>query len=110
MQQRRLQILSYLLTDSEQVELKQIVTQFGDITIDRKALLMKKAIEELHTRVNQWKEHLHEYWDSEIIEEQYCATDVEVRTIITDIIFGLGIDLYQLDKNLLTKSIPSMMN
>lgn len=101
MRQRRLHILSYLLTDSEQVELKQIVTQFGDINIDRKALLMKKAIEELHTRVNQWREHLQEYWDSEIVEEQYFATDVEVRTIITDLIFGLGIDLYQLGKNLL---------
>ena len=62
---------------------------------------MKKETEELNTRVNQWKEHLQECHDSEIIEKQYYATDSEVRTIIADLIFELGIDLSQVDKNLL---------
>ena len=42
--------------------------QCDRITIDKKAILMKKGTGELHIRVNQWKEHLQEYWDSEIIE------------------------------------------
>ena len=101
MRQRRLQRLSYLLSDSDQVELKQIATQFNEMTFDKKALLIKKGTEELHTRVNQWKEHLQEYWDSEIIEKQYYATDVEVRTMIVDLIFELELDLSQVDKDLL---------
>ena len=101
MRQRRLQRLSYLLSDSKQVELKHIANQFNEMTFDKNALLMKKGTEELRTRVNQWKEHLQEYWDSEIIEKQYFATDVEVRTMITDLIFELEIDLSQVDKDLL---------
>jgi nicotinamide mononucleotide adenylyltransferase len=101
MRQRRLQGLSYLLSDSKQVELKHIANQFNEMTFDKKALLMKKGTEELRTRVNQWKEHLQEYWDSEVIEKQYFATDVEVRTTITDLIFELGINLSQVDKDLL---------
>ena len=62
---------------------------------------MNKGTEELHIRVNQWKEHIKEYQDSEIIEHEYYATDVEVRTMITDIILELDIDLDQLDKDLL---------
>jgi hypothetical protein len=58
MRQRRLQGLSYLLSDSKQVELKHIANQFNEMTFDKKALLMKKGTEELRTRVNQWKEHL----------------------------------------------------
>ena len=71
MRQRRLQRLSYLLSDSDQDQLKQIAIQFNETTFDKKALLMKKGTEELHTRVNQLKEHLQEYWDSDIIEKKY---------------------------------------
>jgi hypothetical protein len=101
MRQRRLQRLSYLLNDSEQDKLRQIAIQFNELTFDKKALLLKKGTQELRTRVNQWKEHLLEYWDSEIIEEHFYAADAEVRTMIADLIFGLEIDLSQVDKDLL---------
>jgi hypothetical protein len=101
MRQRRLQRLLYLLSDSDQEELKHIATQFNEMTFDRKALLMKEGTDELHTRINQWKGHLEEYRDSAIIEKQYYATDVEIRTIITDLIFEFEIDLSQVDKDLL---------
>jgi len=103
MRQRRLQILTYLLSAADQAELQQTIFQFGDITMDRKAMLMKKAMEELRMRLNQWESHLQEYWDSEIIEKKYYATDAEVRTMIADLIFELEIDLYLVDKELLEK-------
>lgn len=83
--------------------------QCDRITIDKKAILMKKGTGELHIRVNQWKEHLQEYWDSEIIEKQYYATDVEVRTMIMDLILELEINLTQSDENLLLQ-IDSLDN
>jgi nicotinamide mononucleotide adenylyltransferase len=101
MRQRRLQILSYLLSDVEQAELKGILIQFGDMTMDRKAVLMKKGMEELRMRLNQWKGHLQEYWESETIEKEFYATDAEVRTMIADLLFELDIDLYLVDKELL---------
>lgn len=100
MRKQRLQILAYLLSDAEQVKLKQIVAQYEDVTLGKTALLEKKGTQELHTRITQWKEHLREYWDSEVIEQHYYATDAEVRTIITDLIFMLDSDPYQLDANL----------
>lgn len=101
MRQRRLQILSYLLSDTDQAKLKKILIQFGDMTMDRKAVLMKKGLEELRMRLNQWKDHLQEYWESETIEKAFYATDAEVRTMIADLIFELEIDLYRVDKKLL---------
>ena len=100
MRKRRLQILANLLSEAKQVELKQIATQFEEMTYDKTALLEKKGTQELHTRITQWKEHLQEYWDSEVIAQHYYATDVEVRMIITDLIFMLDTDPYQLDANL----------
>ena len=101
MRQRRLQILSYLLSDAEQAELKGILIQFGDMTMDRKAVLIKKGLEELHMRLNQWKGHLQDYWETETIEKEFYATDAEVRTMIADLLFELDIDLYRVDKELL---------
>jgi hypothetical protein len=100
MRKRRLQILAYLLSESEQVKLKQIVIQFEEMTYDKPALLEKKGTLELNTRITQWKEHLQEYWDSEMIEQHYYATDVEVRTIITDLVSMLDSDSYQFDVDL----------
>lgn len=101
MRQRRLQVLSYLLTQAEQRELQEIVSQFNHVTLDRKALVEKKAVEELHMRANQWKAHLQDYWDSQGFEQAYYASDVEVRTMITDIIFEMDLDLSLLDNQLL---------
>lgn len=101
MRQRRLQILSYLLSDADQAGLKGILIQFGDMTLDHKAILLKKAMEELRIRLNQWKVNLQEYSESEIIEKELYATDAEVRTMIADLIFELEIDLYLVDIELL---------
>lgn len=103
MRQRRLQRLSYLLSDADQAELEQAVNQFDELTIDKKAQLMKKGLQELEARANQWEQNLSEYWDSEVIEKEYYKTDAEVRTMIADLIFELEIDLSQVDKELLFK-------
>jgi hypothetical protein len=101
MRGRRLQILSYLLSDADQAELNLTLNQFMEMTTARKAMLMKKGIDELHMRLNQWKGNLQEYWDSETIDREYYATDAEVRTMIADLILELEIDLYQVDKEFL---------
>ena len=101
MRQRRLQRLSYLLSDSDQAELEQAVNQFNELTFDRKAQVMKKVLRELEARVKQWEQHLSEYWDSEIVEKEYYQTDAEVRTMIADLIFELKINLSQNEKDLL---------
>jgi len=103
MRKRRLQILADLLSEAEQVKLTHIITQFKEMTYDKTALLEEKGTKELHTRTTQWKEHLQEYWDSEVIAQHYYATDVEVRTIITDLIFMLDTDPYQLDAKLVSQ-------
>lgn len=103
MRQRRLQRLSYLLSDADQAELEQAVNQFDELTFDKKAQLMKKGLRELEARANQWEQNLAEYWDSEVIEKEYYKTDAEIRTMILDLIFELDIDLSQVDKELLFK-------
>jgi hypothetical protein len=103
MRQRRLQILTYLLSESEQSELKQIVSQFNELTLDKVAVLQNKAIRELEIRTNQWHQNLLEYWDSEVIEEHYYKTDAEIRTMITDLVVMLGTHPYHLDRQLVAR-------
>lgn len=103
MRQRRLQHLSYLLSDAEQDALEQAVTQFNELTFDKKALLKKKGFRELEARTKQWEQNLSEYLDSEAIEKEYYKTDAEVRTMIADLIFELEIDLSQDNEELLFK-------
>jgi hypothetical protein len=103
MRQRRLKILTYLLSESEQSELKGIVTQFNDLTFDKVATLQNKATRELEIRINQWHQNLKEYWDSEVIEEHYYKTDAEIRTMITDLVPMLGTHPYHLDQQLVTR-------
>ncbi|MGW8227094.1 MAG: hypothetical protein ACWGOY_15235 [Anaerolineales bacterium] len=101
MRQRRLERLSYLLADTEKATLEQAVIQFNELTFHKKALLMKKGLQELHVRANQWEQNLSEYRDSAEIEKAYYKTDAEVRTMIADLIFELDLDLSQEDKELL---------
>ncbi|MFL7891248.1 MAG: hypothetical protein ACK2UM_09990 [Anaerolineales bacterium] len=103
MRQHRLQHLSYLLADADQSALEQYVNQFKEMTFDKKAQLMKKGLRELEARANQWDQHLREYWDSEVIEKEFYKTDAEIRTMISDLIFELEVDLSQVDKSLLIK-------
>jgi nicotinamide mononucleotide adenylyltransferase len=103
MRQHRLERLSYLLVDADQVELKQFIIQFKEMTFDKKALLVEKGLRELEARANQWEQNLKEYWDSDVIEEEYYKTDAEVRTMIVDLIYELEIDLSKDDKKLLLK-------
>ena len=103
MRQRRLQRLSYLLADADQAALEQAVIQFKELTFDKNALLIKKGVRELKARTDQWEQNLSEYWESEVIEKAYYKTDVEVRTMIADLIFELEIDLSQVDQELLFK-------
>lgn len=103
MRQRRLLILAYLLSESEQSELKKINAQFNELTSGKVSTLEKKATQELEVRINQWHQNLQEYWDSEVIEKQYYRTDAEVRTMITDLIVMLGMHPYHLDQQLVTR-------
>lgn len=103
MRQRRLQILAYWLTETEQNELKQAVIQYKDVTSGLTAILEKKATEELKIRLDQWEQNLTEYWDAEVIEEEYFKTDAQVRTIITDLVVMLGMHPYHLDQKLVLR-------
>ncbi|MFN2194520.1 MAG: hypothetical protein ACK2UW_00165 [Anaerolineales bacterium] len=103
MRVRRLEMLSYLISEAEQQTLMQTVTEFKDLTSDLAATLEQKATLELEIRIKQWEQNLSDYWDAETIEKEYYKTDVQVRTIITDLLVMLALPQNQRDQELVLR-------